>query len=369
MKKFLSLIAVLLFSASIYAQMPEAISIEPTNATAFEELTLTLDISKSCPDYALIHADSVMIHSGVTIDGAGWQNVVEFNGQGVNGQYAKLVRLGPAIPKAITINNATAFEEIIITLDAKKSCPDSALFNADSVMMHSGVNIDGAAWQNVVEFNGFGVNGQQPKLVNNGDSTWSITLIPSEFYGIDAGAVVTEINCVFNAGSWDAGEGKDFDELGECTDFVLPLGQPDAFKWAFTYVPADYYGIDAGVDVTAINCVFNAGDWAAGEGKDFNELEECTDFLIPLGASGIGENFSVSKYNIYPNPVENKLNITNIDDVSKIEIFNMIGGKVKSFENFSSNEIVVNTSELSSGIYFIAFHNNAGVQTTKFVKN
>jgi len=368
MKKILSLIAVILFSASIYAQMPEAINIEPSDATAFDELTLTLDISKTCPAGALIHADSVMIHSGVTIDEAGWQNVIDFNAFGANGQQPKLVRLGPGIPMAITINNATAFEEVTITLDARKSCPEGGLFDADSVMMHSGVNIDGAAWSNVVEFNGLGVNGQQPKLISNGDSTWSITYIPSEFYGIEAGAVVTEINCVFNIGDW-SGEGKDFDELGECTDFVIPLGQPDAFKWAITYVPADFYGIEAGANVTAINCVFNAGDWAAGEGKDFDDLGECTDFLIPIGPSGIEDNITIGKYNIYPNPVENELNITNIDDVNKIEIYNVIGEKIKSFENFSKNTIVINTAELTSGIYFVAFHNNAGIQTTKFVKN
>ncbi|MEZ5196010.1 MAG: hypothetical protein R2764_06310 [Bacteroidales bacterium] len=38
-------------------------------------------------------------------------------------------------------------DEITLILDASLSCPDSALFGADSVMIHSGVNIDGAAWQ------------------------------------------------------------------------------------------------------------------------------------------------------------------------------------------------------------------------------
>ncbi len=192
--------------------IPPQISIVPEDATAFDELTLTLDVSQTCPEGALVHADSVMIHSGVTIDGTAWQNVIDFDAMGANGQSAKLTRLGDAMPDAIMISpaNATAFDEITLTLDAKKSCPLGALFTADSVMIHSGVTIDGAAWSNVVAFDGMGANGQQPKLMHIGDSVWSITFTPSDFYGIEAGADVTMINCVFNIGSWD-GEGKDFD--------------------------------------------------------------------------------------------------------------------------------------------------------------
>ena len=91
------------------------------------------------------------------------------------------------MPDAITISpeGASVWDEITLTLDAKLSCPDNALFGADSVMMHSGVTIAGLAWQNVIVFDALGVNGQQPKLIHNGDSTWSITYTPADFYGID----------------------------------------------------------------------------------------------------------------------------------------------------------------------------------------
>jgi hypothetical protein len=132
------------------------------------------------------------------------------------------------IPAPITIEpeNAGAWDVVTLTLDARLSCPDGALYDADSVMMHSGVTIDGAIWQNVIGFDAFGANGQQPKLIPNGDSTWSITFIPAEFYGIEPGTSVEEICCVFNAGSWEAGEGKDWDEFGDCMDFFIPLGVP-----------------------------------------------------------------------------------------------------------------------------------------------
>lgn len=62
-------------------------------------------------------------------------------------------------------DGATANMEIALILDVAMTCPDSALFNVDSVMMHSGVTIDGNAWQNVVSFDQMAANGQQPKLI------------------------------------------------------------------------------------------------------------------------------------------------------------------------------------------------------------
>ena len=317
MKKFtlriISICMFLLMGTYVMAQIPEAITISPDNATAFDEITLTLDASLTCPDSALFNADSVMMHSGITIDGAAWQNVVAFDALGANGQQPKLVYAGPYTPPAISITpaNATAWDEITLTLDAKLSCPDSALFNADSVMMHSGITIDSSASQNVVAFDALGANGQQPKLISNGDSTWSITFIPAEFYGVEEGT-----------------------------------------------------------NVSAINCVFNAGDWSLGEGKDFDAEGNCTDFLIPLSGVGIGENSDINSFNLYPNPVENELNIENLKkDVNKIEIFTITGKKVKMVENISSAKIKLNISDLQSGLYFITLHSNNSVQTAKFIKN
>jgi hypothetical protein len=119
--------------------------------------------------------------------------------------------------------NATAWDEITLTLDAKISCPEGALLDADSIMMHSGVTINGSPWSNIVPYDGFGANGMAPKFESNGDSTWSMTFVPAEFYGIVAGSDVTAINCVFNAGDWASGEGKAFDDDGNCVDFIIPF--------------------------------------------------------------------------------------------------------------------------------------------------
>nr|NQU92950.1 hypothetical protein [Bacteroidota bacterium] len=120
--------------------------------------------------------------------------------------------------------------------------------------------------------------------MSNGDGTWSMTFVPADFYGLEAGADVSQICCVFNNGSWDA-EGKDFNETGGCIEFFIPLDGvgPTSTTWAITFTPAAFYGIAAGTDVTQIGCVFNNGTWDL-EGKDWDpdDPEYCIDFYIEL---------------------------------------------------------------------------------------
>jgi len=369
MKKFtFTFLVMFLFGTYIVAQMPAAITIEPANATAFDEITLTLDATQSCPSEGLYGAGVVMMHSGVTIDGAAWSNIVSFDALGVNGQSPELLPVMGALPAAISMTPryAKATDTITITLDARKSCPEGALFNADSVMMHSGVTIDGAAWSNVVSFDALGANGQQPKLEYNGDSTWSITLIPKDFYGIESGEV-TAINCVFNAGDWSLGEGKDFDESGECTDFMIPLATEYTHTWSITFTPSEFYGIEEGSNVSAINCVFNAGDWPLGEGKDFDDDGNCMDFLVPLNPIGINERNTVS-FRMFPNPVENMLIVENIKNANRIEIYSIIGNRISTINDISTDKVTINTSNLQSGVYFISVFNKERIETTKFIK-
>jgi hypothetical protein len=375
MERFILKIAtfILLVTSGNILMAQSPISIKPENATAWNEITLTLDVSMSCPAEALYFADSVMMRSGVTIDGYAWSNEVAFDDTGANGQYPKLVHLN-GFQDGISMSPpiATAWDEVTITLDAKASCPADELLSADSVMMHSGVTIDGIVFSNIIPFDGTGANGQKPKMTDNGDSTYSFTFIPAEFYGIEDGANVEAINCVFNGGSWLNGWGRAFNPQNpeECMDFLIPFNATDIYKWEITFIPADFYGIEEGTNVTAINCVFNAGDPSAGEGKDWDpeNPEACIDFIVPLGNVGISENPRMTNFNLYPNPAGDQLTVDNIDGVNKIEVFNVMGEVVKSINNLSTAAVTIRTSDLTSGVYFITLYNENDVQTTKFIK-
>jgi len=78
------------------SQMPAAITIEPPDATAYDELTLTFDPDSACfQSGSLAGLDSIAMHSGVTFeDGSQWNYCVNFNSVGANGQSTTLLPTG-----------------------------------------------------------------------------------------------------------------------------------------------------------------------------------------------------------------------------------------------------------------------------------
>lgn len=132
------------------------------------------------------------------------------------------------MPAAISIypSDATAFDTLTITFDPASACFESgSLAGAATVAMHSGISlINGTTWNNVIAFDAIGANGQDPIYTDNGDGTYSFTYVPSEFYDIAPGSIVTQICAVFNNGSDWSTDGRDFVQGGSsCVDFFIPL--------------------------------------------------------------------------------------------------------------------------------------------------
>lgn len=74
-------------SLTLKAQMPDAITIIPENATVYDDIILTFDPESACYENgSLAGLSTIAMHSGVTINGTTWQNSVSFNSTGVNGQ-------------------------------------------------------------------------------------------------------------------------------------------------------------------------------------------------------------------------------------------------------------------------------------------
>jgi len=148
--RIINLLIILSLQAPVFSQLPEAISIDPPDATAWEQLTLTYDPSKGCTPSgkgSLVGSSIIMMHSACfyleNIDNwPSWgQTTIDYN----------------AVPKD-GIHNTT-------------------------------------------------------NLTPNGDGTYSITFIPGAFYGAPGGKPVMGLTMVFNNGSWNS-EGKDFANSG-----------------------------------------------------------------------------------------------------------------------------------------------------------
>jgi len=75
---------------------------------------------------------------------------------------------------------------------------------------------------------------------------------------------------------------------------------------------------------------------------------------------------SSSNISIYPNPAEDVLNLTGVAEGTVIEIYN-VNGQVQSQSIYSEGE-VINTQDLSAGIYFLRVINAQGNTNIKFIK-
>ena len=81
---------------------------------------------------------------------------------------------------------------------------------------------------------------------------------------------------------------------------------------------------------------------------------------------GVGEQ-SGNKTLIYPNPVNNKLTIEAEQALGTVEIYNLMGALVYSQKD-CANKVEINTSDLTTGIYFIRMTNDKTSEARRFVK-
>ena len=93
--------------------------------------------------------------------------------------------------------------------------------------------------------------------------------------------------------------------------------------------------------------------------------DDMSFILQPEGSSSIGEN-SVNKFNTYPNPFTNTINIHNAENVSQVLVANLVGAQQVMDVTFSGNNAAkINTNELPSGIYLVTIVNKQGQQTVR----
>ena len=82
-------------------------------------------------------------------------------------------------------------------------------------------------------------------------------------------------------------------------------------------------------------------------------------------ALSVGEN-ELNKFNALPNPFSNYISLENAEN-AMIEIYDSLGKRVFADSNFTSNTI--DTSQFSSGLYFVKIQKDGKVATKKMVKN
>jgi len=110
--------------------------------------------------------------------------------------------------------------------------------------------------------------------------------------------------------------------------------------------------------------------WTSG-GDDIMLHDNIWFHLTSTGTTPSGTNNTISSTNIklYPNPVNDKINIVfnNTNDVQNITITDVTGRTIYS-EKIASNSIEVNTENYPAGIYFCKIIGETTNETIKFTK-
>ena len=72
-------------------------------------------------------------------------------------------------------------------------------------------------------------------------------------------------------------------------------------------------------------------------------------------------------FSYYPNPVKNTLNLSFNQEISNVEIYNLLGQKVNA-NSVGANQGQVDMSNLSNGVYLVKVFSNNQSKTIRVIK-
>ncbi len=158
-------------------------------------------------------------------------------------------------------------------------------------------------------------------------------------------------------------DGINFTALGKQFPAATELKFRDNHDWAVAYgsttTPSSFPNGTGGGSNT--NIAVPAGTYDI----TFNRNTLAYSFVPNL----LTDNFTKSNFKVYPNPTTNNWTfITSTSQINSIEIIDLLG-KVVLTKNVTSNEVIIDASNLNSGIYFARVSTISAIETVKLVKN
>lgn len=117
---------------------------------------------------------------------------------------------------------------------------------------------------------------------------------------------------------------------------------------------------------------FDLGDWEQGEGGTWenwsikNGLLEMVSGQNPLCKTLSTQEYDITKIEIYPNPVSNKIFIQSQKPLETIKLYTILGNEVKV--NSNDDNSIIETSALSSGLYLLKVYFDNSERIFRVVK-
>ncbi|MES2410504.1 MAG: T9SS type A sorting domain-containing protein [Bacteroidota bacterium] len=111
--------------------------------------------------------------------------------------------------------------------------------------------------------------------------------------------------------------------------------------------------------------VIYIGVWKWGTAAPFGTENQ---FKISAYDASLGNSsFDNTNFLYYPNPVKNTLNLSYNQEISNVEVYNLLGQRVSS-SIINANNAQVDMSNLSKGAYLVRVASNNQVKTVKVIK-
>ena len=120
-----------------------------------------------------------------------------------------------------------------------------------------------------------------------------------------------------------------------------------------------------GITFSVVTALSADGNFVGGLGADFNEMVT-KGFIIDISSALSVDMVEKVDVSVFPNPVKDILNITGTTEVVSIDVFDVLGKKVMSFNELTSGAI--NISPLAKGIYIAKLNTEFSSKTVKIVK-
>lgn len=164
----------------------------------------------------------------------------------------------------------------------------------------------------------------------------------------------------FNAGSLEESSSGTWDDL------IIYDGDSDEGEVLFD---SDEYGANLeGLSFEALSGFIYMTLDADGSTNCNNDDDiEALDFNVTIQEEMSVGNEYFSNLTYYPNPTTSDLYVKSLDQISEVNLYNIIGQKVIS-RTVNSSEFSVNLAELKTGAYFVEIINNNNRKVFKVLK-
>jgi hypothetical protein len=84
--------------------------------------------------------------------------------------------------------------------------------------------------------------------------------------------------------------------------------------------------------------------------------------------TNVQEDIVENTISVFPNPVENRMNIRSADNIIGVNIYSISGQHVFGLNEVNANQLELDASGFSEGMYVVKMQTQNGISSAKFIK-